>query len=183
MQFESTKVLTKKNKEVILRMASTDEAQSLINSMVEIAETSPYILMSAENFKNTSVEDEIKWIEGYNTDPRSLLILAELENKIVGILDFKSFKNPKSRHRGGLGISLHQKVRGEGLGELLFNKLILEAKKIEGLSMLELSVMGDNHQAYHLYKKVGFVEVGRKPMAYKQLEGNFCDDVQMILRL
>lgn len=183
MHFDPIKVLTKKQNEIILRMIEPTEAQSLINSMVEIAETSPYILMSADNFKNTSVEDEVKWIESYNNDPRAVLIVAELNNRIVGILDYKSYKNPKIRHRGVLGISLHHSVRGEGLGELLFKKLIFEAGKIEDLMMIELSVMGDNLQAYHLYRKVGFVEVGRKTKAFKQPEGNYCDDVQMVLKL
>lgn len=183
MQFNSVTVVTKKHKEVVLRMAKTEEAQALIDSMVEISETSPYILMSAENFKNTKLDDEIKWIESYNADPRALLIVAQKEDQIVGILDFKAFKNPKIRHRGLLGISLHHTVRGEGLGELLFKKLITEAKKIDDLTMIELSVMADNHQAFHLYKKVGFVEVGRKPKAYKQPDGQFCDEIQMVLAL
>lgn len=48
---------------------------------------------------------------------------------------------------------------------------------------LDLAVMSENLQAYKLYKKVGFEEVGRKPMAFKQLDGRFCDDVQMALKL
>ncbi len=183
MNFETTKVLTKNQRSVTLRMASVNEAQELLNAMVEIAETSPYVLSSPEHFKNMSLEDEIKWINSYNDDPRAVLVVAEFDNKIVGILDFKSYKNIKSRHRGGFGISLHHTIRGEGLGELLFKKLISEVKKISDLIMIELSLMSDNHQAYHLYKKVGFVEVGRKPMAYKQPDGRFNDDVQMVLKL
>ncbi len=183
MNFDPTKVLTKNQRSVTLRMVSVNEVQELLNAMVEIAETSPYLLTSSEHFKNMSLEDEIKWINSYNDDPRAVLIIAEFENKIVGILDFKSYKNIKSRHRGGLGISLHQAIRGEGLGELLFKKLISEVKKISDLIMIELSLMSDNHQAYHLYKKVGFVEVGRKPMTYRQPDGHFTDDVQMILKL
>lgn len=183
MHFESLTVLTKKQKEITLRMINPSEVQALLNSMVEIAETAPYILMSVENFKNIKIEDEVKWIESYNNDPRSLLIIAQFNNKIVGIIDFKAFKNPKSSHRGSLGISLHHEIRGEGLGELLFNKLLLEAKKIDDLLMIELDVMGDNLQAYHLYKKMGFIEVGRIPKAFKQPEGNYCDDIKMMLKL
>lgn len=183
MQFESTKVITKKQKEVTLRMPLISEAEAVLNAMVEIAETSPYILLSADDFRKKTIEDETKWIDNYIKDPRSFAIIAEFENKIVGILDFQSFKNLKTRHRGGLGISLHQSMRGEGLGVLLFKKLLQEIKNIEGLMQIELSVMSDNIQAYHLYKKVGFVEVGRRPNAYRQPEGNFCDDIYMVLLL
>lgn len=183
MNFDSVKIVTKKQKEITLRMISPSEAKALLDSMVEIAETSSYILTNADFFKNTSVEFETKWIEGYNTDSRSVLIVAELQNKIVGILDFKSYKNSKMSHRGILGISLHHTVRGEGLAEKLFEKLFSEIQKIDDLSIVELAVMGDNYQAYHLYKKVGFVEVGRIPRAFKLADGNFCDDIQMILNL
>lgn len=183
MDFNSVQIITKKNKEVTLRMIEPSEAQTLLNSMVEIAETSPYILANADFFRNTSVEFESKWIEGYNTDSRAVLIVAELQKKIVGILDFKAYKNVKMSHRGILGISLHHSIRGEGLAEKLFEKLFSEVQKIHDLKIIELAVMGDNHQAYHLYKKVGFVEVGRIPKAFKLADGNFCDDIQMILNL
>lgn len=183
MNFSSVKVITKKQKEITLRMIDSSDAQLLLNSMIEIAETSPYILTNADFFRNTSVEFETKWIEGYNTDPRSVLIIAESKDKIVGILDFKSYKNLKMSHRGILGISLHHSVRGEGLAEKLFRKLFSEVQKIKDLSIIELVVMGDNHQAYHLYKKIGFVEVGRIPNAFRLSDGKFCDDVQMILNL
>lgn len=183
MIFEAETHLTKNKREVTLRMVTSTEAQSLIQAMVEIASTSTYILQTADDFAKMKIEDEIKWIESYNNDPRSVLIIAESNNKIVGILDFRAYKNPKTRHRGGLGISLHHTVRGEGLGEILFKKLISEVKKVGDLSILELSVMSDNVQAYHLYKKVGFIEIGRKPKAYKQVDNTFNDEVMMVLPL
>ncbi len=181
MHFEAEQVVTKKNKTVILRPASVDEAQALIDAMSEIAETSPYILMTAESFRKQTVEDEVKWIEKYANDPRSILILAEFEKKIVGILNFGTNKDPKTRHRGSLGISLHHSMRGEGLGELMFKKLLRELARVEDLLQIDLAMMGDNHQAYNLYKKVGFIEVGRTPLAYRQPDGSFCEDVQMVL--
>lgn len=161
-------------------MAEINEAKALIDAVAEIALTSPYILMSAEEFKKTKIEDEEKWIEGYNTHPQGLLIIAELNKKIVGVLDFRTYKNAKMAHRGALGISLHECVRGEGLGEQLFKKLFEEiSKNISGLKTLELSVMGDNVQAFHLYKKVGFTEIARRPKAFKQPDGSFCDEILM----
>ncbi len=183
MNFSSVKILTKKQKEITLRMINSSEAQLLLNSMIEIAETSPYILTNADYFRNTSIEFEIKWIEGYNSDPRSVLIIAESKDKIVGILDFKSYKNVKMFHRGIIGISLHHSVRGEGLAEKLFEKLFSEVQKISDLTIIELAVMSDNVPAFHLYKKVGFKEVGRIPNAFKLDDGKLCDDIQMTLNL
>lgn len=55
MNFDSVQVLTKKKKEITLRMIESIEAQGLLNSMLEIAETSPYILTNADFFKNASL--------------------------------------------------------------------------------------------------------------------------------
>ncbi|WP_413581231.1 N-acetyltransferase family protein [Bdellovibrio sp. HCB288] len=183
MEFASETVTTKKNKPVTLRSPKVEDAQNILNAMVEVAATSPYILNGPDFFANQSLEAEIKWIEGYLSNPRGLCILAEYQNRVVGILDFAAYRGVKTRHRSLLGISLHPDMRGEGLGEKLFDKLIKEAKKIEGLTHIELSVMSENHQAFHLYKKVGFKEFGRRPEAYLQPDGTFCDEIMMGLKL
>jgi RimJ/RimL family protein N-acetyltransferase len=183
MRFEQKKIITKKGNEIILRMILPNEAQALLDSMVEISSTSPYILTTPDFFKNTSVEFETSWINKYNIDPRSILVVAQFNNRIVGVLDFSAYTNAKTRHRGVLGISLHQSIRGEGVGEALFKKLIYEIQKVDDLTAVELSVMGENQQAYGLYKKMGFIEVGRNPRAFKISDDKFCDDIQMVLRL
>lgn len=183
MKFDSVNIVTKNQNKVTLRMIEPSEAQALLSTMVEIAETSPYLLTDANFFRNTSLDFETKWIESYNNDSRSILIIAELKNKIIGLLDFKPYKNARICHRGILGISLHPSVRGEGIGEKLFDKFITEVQKIDDLMIVELKVVGDNQQAYHLYKKMGFVEIGRNPDAFKLADGKFSDDVEMVLRL
>ncbi|WP_413587304.1 N-acetyltransferase family protein [Bdellovibrio sp. HCB274] len=183
MEFAPETVVTKKNKSVTLRSPKVEDAQNILDAMVEVAATSPYILNGPEFFANQPLEVEIKWIEGYLNNPRGLAILAEYENRIVGVLDFAAYKGTKTKHRSVLGISLHPTMRGEGLGELLFKKLLNEIRTIEGLTHVELSMMSENHQAFHLYKKVGFKEFGRRPQAYLQPDGTFCDEVMMVLKL
>lgn len=174
---------SKKNKPITLRSPDVSDAQNILNAMAEVAATSPYILNGPEFFRTMPVENEVKWIESYISNPRGMAILAVYDSKIVGVLDFGAYKSEKLRHRGILGISLHPDLRGEGVGQILFKKLMQEARTIEGLTHIELSMMSENHQAYHLYRKVGFKEFGRRPQAYKQPDGSFCDEVMMVYEL
>ncbi len=55
-------------------------------------------------------------------------------------------------------------VRGdrqrEGIGRALLERLIAEARRIDGLEQLELSVSSDSHAALRLYEKMGFEATG-----------------------
>jgi putative acetyltransferase len=180
MKFDETKKISKKGKTITFKMLKKEDAKLVIETMAEVAETSPYILLSAENFRKTLIPDEEKWIETHNNNDRGGVIAAFDEDKLIGILDFGTYKNVKMNHRAVLGISLHHDYRGEGIGELLFNFLFEIAKKIPNLQGLELSVMGKNIYARKLYKKVGFVEIGLNPNAFKQADGTYDDDVKML---
>ncbi|QLY26887.1 GNAT family N-acetyltransferase [Bdellovibrio sp. KM01] len=183
MRISNENVITKKNKAVTLRSPDLEDAESLIHTMIEVAATSPHIIMTGADFQAKTIEEEQAWIRKYNEAERGLTILAEFENKIVGILDFMGGQRAKTRHRGTLGISLHSSMRGEGLGQLLFEKLLTEVKNIEGFMQIELSLMSENHTAFHLYKKVGFREIGRRPNAYRMADGTFNDEIMMLLPL
>lgn len=180
MKFEQTKHTTKKNKTITLRMIEVTEAEKLLQAMVEIAATSPYILRTAEDFSKMSIEDEVKWIESSNNNERGFLIGAIHEDKIIGLMNFGAYKNEKMKHRGLLGISIHHEFRGEGIGEIFFNRMLDLAKRIEGLTQAELSVMEKNERAKFLYKKMGFIEVGRMPNAFLLEDGSLSDDITMV---
>jgi putative acetyltransferase len=182
MKFEEIKKISKKGKTITFKMLQTSDAKIVIETMASVAETSPYILRSAEEFRKTSIEDEEKWIENHNNNERGGVIGAFHEDRLMGIVDFGTYKSAKMNHRALLGISLHQDYRGEGIGELFFEILFILAKRIPNLDGLELSVMGDNKVARALYKKMGFVEIGLNPKAFRQADGTFIDDVKMLLK-
>jgi RimJ/RimL family protein N-acetyltransferase len=55
----------------------------------------------------------------------------------------------------------------------------LARKRMRGLEMIQLKAFTYNERALELYRKLGFVEVGRIPRANK--EGNeYFDDVLMV---
>jgi ribosomal protein S18 acetylase RimI-like enzyme len=59
-----------------------------------------------------------------------------------------------------LGIAIKKDARGKGLGTKLMHSIIEEAK-VNNHKSLSLSVDVDNTQAINLYRRLGFVEVGK----------------------
>ena len=64
-------------------------------------------------------------------------------------------------------IAVAKNMRRQGVGHRLMAAVLEEAKQ-KKLSFLELELRPSNLAAMHLYQKVGFVLVGRRPGYYEQ---------------
>ncbi|MEK2646779.1 GNAT family N-acetyltransferase [Bdellovibrio sp. BCCA] len=181
--FPSSTVTLKNGQEVLLRHAKIGDAEKLLKAVTNIFSTSPYILSTPESLKTKTVQTQEKWIQDANEDPRNALVIAEHKGHIVGIADFRSFKDTKRFHRASFGMSVHQDFRGLGLGEAVLQKLIEVCRSVEGLTLLELNVMEPNISAHKLYLKTGFKEVGRYPGAYRLADGTYTTDIMMTKHL
>ena len=82
-----------------------------------------------------------------------------------------------------LGVALSKEMRGRGIGEELMRRSIaLAHKRFKGLERVELTTFSYNKRAQALYKKLGFIKVGRMPRALKEGRRYF-DEFFMILDL
>lgn len=180
---EPVEFISKKNKKISIRNLATSEALKLRDAAAVIAETSPFILSTSDDFRKKTEEDQVKFISSHNDADRNLLIVAESENQIVGILNFGSFRDEKRKHRGLLGISLHHDFRREGIAKKLFQVLLTFTQDDPHLRFMELDVMGCNQDAIELYKKVGFTFLHSTPQAYQLSDGSFADEVRMRMEL
>lgn len=181
-RIETQTVTLKNGQSVLLRSVEVSEAARLLAAMIETAETSPYILSTADAFRKMTVEDEEKFIQKHNDDPRTLLIVAEAQGRFVGITNLACFKDPKRYHRAMLGLSIVSEYRGLGLGEAMMKVLVQTSLQMPGLERIELSVMAENVPAYRLYQKLGFLEYARHPQAFRLLDGTVQDEIFMVYR-
>ena len=60
---------------------------------------------------------------------------------------------------------------------------LLQEIKAQGFEQAELTVVGGNERAYHLYESLGFQECGRIPNANKYDDGTYAEDIFMVLPL
>ena len=104
---------------------------------------------------------------------------TDIKRKAHGV--FQIGDRFKGRHRASLGIAVLQEYWNTGLGTTLINGAIDLTRKA-GYEQLELGVFSDNSSAIHLYRKIGFQEVGRMPNAFKLPDGSYADEIMMVLQ-
>jgi putative acetyltransferase len=100
-----------------------------------------------------------------DTDPDNHVMVAVLDEKVVGIAGLHAMKHPRRRHCGWIGISVHTAYQGKGIGKKLMETLMDIADNYLCLVRIDLTVFSDNEQAINMYKNFGFVVEGEQKYA------------------
>jgi RimJ/RimL family protein N-acetyltransferase len=162
----------------LLRGAERKDAQAILDhAKANLREGHGNVTLSSE-FKLT-VADEIKWIKEHREKRDWLAIVAEVDGKIIGLLNFKAELRKRLAHRGMFGISIRKQWRGRGVGEAVLRALLDWATKNPRIEKVSLAVLADNANAIALYRKLGFKEEGRRVREIKFGEGQYKDDLLM----
>jgi GNAT superfamily N-acetyltransferase len=128
----------------------------------------PYIvrLLADDNIGATREKDEEPLPQSYyrtfdiiNTDKNSWLLVAELDNKIVGTLQltFITYLTYQGGKRAQIeGVRTDKSARGKGIGKTLVEWSI-EKSKEEGCHLIQLTTDKRRPDALEFYEKIGFV--------------------------
>jgi len=105
-------------------------------------------------------------------------LVAVVSGAVVGSVHVDA-----SRHGfGEIGMAVAREWRGRGVGSALLEAAIQWARE-RGLHKLSLSVFAHNTAAIGLYRKLGFVEEGRRVKQYRRSSGELWDAIDMGLLL
>ncbi len=168
-------------RKIVIRHMDKDDAEPMRTYINKLSKEQTFITYQGEE---VTVEEEREHVEGAIKKMEKgtmVKLLLVVDGLVAGIAE-SSLGIRTHSHVGGLGLSLDSSVRGQGLGRLLLETTISEAKKeLKGLRMIELTVFNKNAIAIKLYKSVGFKEVARIPekIFYK---GEYVDEVVMMLK-
>ncbi len=128
------------------------------------------------------------------------LCLSELESRIVqtshsfvvgafsggnllGIAGFVRQRKVKISHKGFIwGMYVSPGKRVSGVGAKMLSLLLNEARNVDGLNQIQLTVVTQNSSAIHFYKKMGFLQYALEPDALR-VNGEAYDEAQMHIRL
>ncbi len=169
-------------KELILRCAEEADAEILLEYIKVVSGETRFLMCDSDEIRFT-LEQEKAFINSHNESEKKLLILAFVDGEYAGNCSLMGkASSRRNAHRAGIGIALYQKYTGQGIGKIMLEKLISEAKKA-GFEQCELTVIEGNERAYKLYDKLGFRECGRIPRANKYSDGTYADDIHMVLEL
>lgn len=171
------------NKKVIIRFLTKSDLNKVekfldyINSLVkEKAQIMHHQLFS--------LAEEKKWLKEQLRDiknKKEVMLVAEADNKIIGIVDVKLAKGRQS-HIADFGISIRQGYRRLGLGKFLTKQIIELARKKLKPRFIRLSVFATNKIAQKLYRKFGFKVINRIPYQF-QYKGKLVDEIIMMKTL
>ncbi len=90
--------------------------------------------------------------------------VARLEGSFAGAYYLKPNFPGRSSHIANAGYLVDGELRGRGVGEALVLDSIEEAPK-HGFRALMFNLVFDSNQAYRLYERHGFEQIGRVPDA------------------
>jgi L-amino acid N-acyltransferase YncA len=127
--------------------------------------------------------EEAKWLGQVLAEIESgqlIHVVVEADEGVVGSASLRRRRRCMS-HVGELGILLKSGYREAGIGTMLLQTLVGEARKA-GLEVLIIKYFAGNDRAQHVYEKVGFRETGREPGVVKR-KGRYRDLVSMAMKL
>ena len=113
-----------------------------------------------------------------NLDDNFHMLVAQVEEKVVGISGLSIMKNPRLRHSAIIGISVNKDYQGKGIGKKLMRSMLDLADNWLMLLRVELGVIVDNERAINLYKSFGFEIEGKKRYAVIR-DGEYVDEYIM----
>lgn len=164
--------------QITFRSPTIDDTQALLDYINTLSSEQTYIRFQGEQ---QTFEQEQEYIEDFLKKMKAgtaVKILAFIDGKLVGVSDI-DMHDRVEKHIGLFGITIAKEYRNQGIGKLLMEKVLEEAKKnLKDLKIVTLSVFGDNPIAKSLYEKMGFVEYGRLPNGVIH-KGEYTDHIFM----
>lgn len=165
----------KNGKEVVLRTPRWEDLDDLVEHINSLVDEGAEILRDVK----VTRDQEAEWLEERLADleeEKRLFLVAEVDGKIVGtstVVKRRGF----SSHVGDLGIAIGKDYRNKGIGTVMLETMISEARNT-GIKTLFLRVFATNKVAHRLYEKMGFKETGRTPNIFYK-DGKYIDETTM----
>ena len=126
----------------------------------------------SDSFTSTFEEragKNIEWWTRRLQDPTSVTLGAfDLGDALIGSVRLEAYQRMRERHKIELSAMYVMKdYAGKGVGRRLLDEALSEARKLNGIEIINLTVTADNLAAVRLYSKTGFQSFGREARAVK----------------
>lgn len=149
----------KDGRSVIVRAIKEEDAEGVLEYYDIISKESDFLSFGSEG-PGLTLEGERELIKRYK-EKRSFNLIFEIGGEIAGLTSITVREDRvRLHHYSVLGISALKKYWGFGLGNIMMDATIAEAKK-RGLVKINLEVRVDNTVGINLYKKFGFEVEGK----------------------
>ena len=182
MIIEPITIKDKLGRDVLLRVAKTEDASDLIKYLKATSAETPFLIREPDEITIT-LEKEESFIRDKIDSERELMLLAFVEGKHVGNCSLMSLAPYKRyQHRCEVAIALYKEYWGLGIGKAMLETVLKVAASL-GYEQAELEVVAENESAISLYEKLGFKKYGTFPDNMKYPDGSYRDAYWMMKKL
>ena len=172
---------------VVVRQAKPEDARQMVLRMQELA-AEPRGMLRASAEIPTYTDEQTRWmtqrererIAGFCASNNSLLLVAEVDGQIAGVLDLETGASGSGVEAVGLGMFVGKDWRDRGIASELLRSAIEWARGACQINRIVLNVETRNEAAISLYRKHGFQIQGR-PFSPADFPG--AELVRMVLRM
>jgi len=165
------------NTEIKIVYSNLEYAKSYNKALTRVAQERDF-LASIDGF---SLEGTISFMQEIIQNNHAQYF-AIANNKVIGWCDIIPKSMVGFKHVGTMGMGIVKEYRGQGIGSRLLKEAINHSQNICHLEKIELDVFESNINAIKLYKKLDFIEEGKRIKARK-LDNIYTNEIQMGLIL
>lgn len=163
----------------IIRTGKPKDAEALLEISNSVVSEGDYFIAVSEELDKKSLKQQSEQIQKIIDNEKETLLVAEINDVVVGSIVFRSSNLKRLVHTGSISMSISENFRGKGIGKLLLKALLDWAEEHPLIEKVSLGVFSTNQRAVSLYKRMGFIEEGRKVKEFKINENTYVDDILM----
>ena len=141
------------------------------------------VVRSGVAFPQEEELDEITGDEFFSAQSFTGLAKDSVTNEILALYILHPNNVGRCSHISNASYAVRSNLRGRHIGEIIVKHCIEKAREL-GFKILQFNaVVADNIHARHLYKRLGFIELGIIPGGFRMPDGTFADIVPQYLTL
>lgn len=164
---------------ILIRYLEAADVKPLHRYINALSQERTFVTFQAEEISQKAERQHVRDVLQAIKAKREVKLLLFVDGVCCGSSEV-ILESRVTAHRGNLGLSIAQHVRGMGLGKLFLTCVLDEAQKsLPSLRLIQLTCFATNIVALSLYKKLGFVECGRVPRAI-YYNGDYIDEIIMV---
>jgi predicted N-acetyltransferase YhbS len=141
-------------KQIMIRKATKEDVTEIVHLLAD-----DMLGSKRENSGSDIAQSYYDAFDAINNDANQLLIMAEIEGKVVGTLQISYVTNMS--HKGAKramieGVHVDVSLRSQGIGQYMMEWAIAEAVK-QGCRFVQLTSNKQRKEAHRFYERLGFV--------------------------
>lgn len=159
---------------IVIRTITPEDAESFWDLRLNALKDNPEAFSANYEDSVTTTLESVRSRIQVSDD--KFIVGAFSNNTVIGMVGFVRELTKKLNHKGNIwGTYVAQEFRGQGIGRKLMKETMIRAKKLEGLSQINLGVITFNEPAKRMYESLGFKSYGIEVKSMKY-NGKYFDE-------